>query len=237
MSVEGRVVCVAGATGHLGSVVVGMSASAGARLVLLGQSQERLDALRSSLRLKNGHCLALAVDAGDFGAVKEVMQEAAKQMGHIDVLINAVGGYEGASPVWDTPEEVWTRMWQLNVVTCVHLNRAVLPHMLANKWGRVVNIGAKAVLDPRKNGAAYAAAKAAVIAFTQSLAAEVKGTGVTANVIVPSIIDSPANRQSMPSADPNRWVRPAQIAALMLFLCSDEADAMNGAVMPMYGQV
>jgi NAD(P)-dependent dehydrogenase (short-subunit alcohol dehydrogenase family) len=109
--------------------------------------------------------------------------------------------------------------------------------MLANKWGRIVNIGAKAALEPRKNGSAYAAAKAAVVAFTQTLAVEVKNTGVTANVILPSIIDSPANRQSMPSADPDRWVRPAQIAATMLFLCSEEAGAINGAAIPIYGQV
>ena len=237
MSVEDKVICVAGATGRLGSVVAGMSVRAGARVVLLGQSEERLEALRSDLCLKGSHCLAFPVDAGDFHAVAPVMEAVAKQMGRIDVLFNTVGGYQGSAPLWETPDEVWQTMWRLNVVSCVNLNRAVLPHMLTGKWGRVVNIAAKTALEPRKNGAAYAAAKAAVIALTQTLALELKGTGVTANIVLPSVIDSPANRESMPGADPNRWVRPAQIAATMLFLCSDEAAAINGAAVPVYGQI
>jgi NAD(P)-dependent dehydrogenase (short-subunit alcohol dehydrogenase family) len=237
MSIEGKVVCVAGATGYLGSVVAAMSVKAGARVVLLGQSEERLGALRSDLCLKDSRCLAFSVDAGDSHAVSQIMEVVVKQMGRIDVLFNTVGGYQGAAPLWETPDEVWQAMWRLNVVSCVNLNRAVLPPMLAGKWGRVVNIAAKTALEPRKNGAAYAAAKAAVIALTQTLALELKGTGVTSNVILPSVIDSPTNRESMPGVDPNRWVRPAQIAATMLFLCSDEAAAINGAAMPVYGQI
>ncbi len=237
MSVEDKIVCVAGATGHLGSLVAGTAVRAGARLVLLGRNAERLEALQSTLCLKDGQCLALSVDASDFGAVGQAVQDAASRLGPIDVLFNTVGGYEGALPVWETPDAVWDHMWQLNAVPGINLSRAVLPHMLASKWGRVVNVAAKAALEPRKNGAAYAAAKAAVVAFTQALAAELKGTGVTANVVLPSIIDSPANRESMPNADPGRWVKPAQVAATMLFLCSDEAEAINGAAIPIYGQV
>lgn len=139
-------------------------------------------------------------------------------------------------PAWETSDETWEQLWRLNVMSCVHTNRAVLPHMLARKWGRIVNIAAKAAVEPRKNSSAYAAAKAAVLAFTLGVAIEVKGMGVTANVLLPSTIDSPANRESISGADPHRWVQPAEIAAMMLFLSGEESASINGAAIPIYGQ-
>ena len=237
MFVDDKVVCVAGATGHLGSVVVARCAREGASLVLTGRDQNALEALRANLCLPESHCMALAAVATDPQAVSELIREAMARFGRIDVLLNTVGGYGGGASVWETPEALWDEMWTLNLRSCINFNRAVLPHMLAQGWGRIVNVAAKAAVEPRKNSAAYAVSKAGVIALTQSIAAEVKGTGVTANVILPSVIDSPANRESMPSADPSRWVRPAQVAATMLFLCSEEASAINGACLPVYGQM
>lgn len=238
MGISDKVVCVAGATGSLGAVVARTFLHEGARLVLTGRDSQRLQALAAELcAQKDQGCLWIPADTGETGSVDSLVKGIEDRFGRLDVLLNAVGGYVGGQPSWEIADETWAHAWQLNVKSCVTLNRAVLPSMLAHKWGRIVNVGSKTALEPRKNSAAYTATKAAVIALTQSIAVEVKGTGVTANVLLPSVIDSPANRESNPNADPSRWVRAEQLAAAMLFLCSEEGGAINGAAIPIYAQV
>ena len=128
-------------------------------------------------------------------------------------------------------------MMTLNLRSVFLLSRAVLPGMLERSWGRIVHVGSKAAVAPRARQAGYVVSKAGVITLTEAIAAEVKGTGVTANVILPSIIDTPANREGMPKADPRKWVPPEHIAATMRFLCSDAAASINGARVPIYGAV
>ena len=128
-------------------------------------------------------------------------------------------------------------MVRLNLRSAFLLSRAVLPPMLEAGWGRIVHVASKTAVVPRARQAAYAVSKMGLITLTEVIAAEVKGTGVTANVVLPSIIDTPANRRMMPKADPARWVPPEQIAATMRFLCSDDAGSINGARIPIYGAV
>jgi len=153
------------------------------------------------------------------------------------VLLNVDGGWSGGKPVGETSVEDWDRLVALNLRSAFLLSRAVLPGMLEAGWGRVVHISSKTAVEPRAKQASYAVSKMGLVTLTEVIAAEVKGSGVTANVILPSIIDTPANRESMPKADPAKWVKPEHIAATMRFLCSEEAASINGAHIPIYGAI
>jgi NAD(P)-dependent dehydrogenase (short-subunit alcohol dehydrogenase family) len=153
------------------------------------------------------------------------------------VLLNTVGGWSGGTAEGETAVDDWECMLSVNLRSAFLLSRAVLPHMLQEGWGRIVHVSSKTAVEPRAKQIGYAVSKMGVITLTKVIAAEVKGTGVTANVILPSIIDTLANRASMPKADPQRWVSPEQIAAMMRFLCSDAGASINGASIPMYGTI
>jgi NAD(P)-dependent dehydrogenase (short-subunit alcohol dehydrogenase family) len=175
-------------------------------------------------------------DVTDAAAVASLYQDLDKLGRPIDFLVNLAGGFE-MSPVEQTSVQTWEHMLALNA-TSVFLNcREAVPRMKPRRTGRIITVSAKAALDTPGKLSAYVAAKAAVLAFTQSLARELKDDGITANCILPSVIDTPANRQAMPKSDPDRWVKPEQIAEAILFLLSDEAAAVTGAALPLYGRV
>lgn len=232
-----RVVLIAGATGALGSAVTREFARTEARLVLVGQARPGLDRLMSEMDLTQERALSIPADVTRSDPVNRLIEAAVERFGGVDVLLNTVGGWSGGTTVEETSEEEWERMMALNLHSAFLLSRAVLPAMLKAGWGRIVHISSKAALDPRPKQAAYIVSKMGLIALTEAIATEVKGTGVTANVILPSIIDTPANRAAMPKADPSRWVSPERIAATMRFLCSDDAASINGARIPLYGAV
>ena len=232
---EGRVVLIAGATGALGQAVTRAFADAGATLALTARSAERLSRLVAQVGLPPTRVLGVPADVTDEPQVGELMAQVEAQLGRVDVLINAVGGWSGGKATGELSVAEWERMLSLNLRPAFLLSRAVLPSMLSNGWGRIIFVGAKTAVMPRPRQAAYIVSKAGVIALTQAIAAEVKGSGVTANVILPSVIRTPANLRSMPKSDPSRWVPPEEIAAMMLFLCTDAAAAINGALVPMYG--
>lgn len=152
----------------------------------------------------------------------------------IDGLVCLVGGFTGGTFI-QTDHQTWHEMVELNLNTAVIAARAVLPGMTERGYGRIVTVGSRPAIDPTPNTAAYAAAKAAVVAMTRSLGRELRGTGVTANCILPSTIDTPQNRESMPRADPSRWVTPAEIGRVVTFLVSDAAGVIRGAAIPVYG--
>jgi len=157
------------------------------------------------------------------------------QFGRLDVLLHLAGGFEGGTPVAQTPDGVWSRMFDLNVHSAFYIARAVLPAMLEAGYGRIVAIGSKTAVEPVATLAAYGASKAALVALVRTIALEVKLTGVTANVVLPSVIDTPANRAADPNAGFSRWVKPESIARLLLWLASEAAADINGAVVPIYG--
>jgi NAD(P)-dependent dehydrogenase (short-subunit alcohol dehydrogenase family) len=160
----------------------------------------------------------------------------AKLAAPVDALLHLVGGIEGPQPVAETPDGTWEKMLDLNLRSAYMIFRAVLPAMIKAGRGRVVAVSSRAAVEPYANFGAYNVSKAALVSLVKTVALEVKDTGVTANVVLPSVIDTPANRAAMPSAGASKWVTPESIAGLLVWLTSDAARDVNGAVIPIYGR-
>jgi NAD(P)-dependent dehydrogenase (short-subunit alcohol dehydrogenase family) len=160
----------------------------------------------------------------------------AKLADPVDSLLHLVGGFGGGQPVAETPDETWEKMLGLNLRSAYTMFRAVLPGMMKAGKGRMVAVGARAAIEPIANFAAYSVSKAALVALVKTVALEVKDSGITANVVLPSVIDTPANRAAMPAADVSKWVTPESIASLLVWLASDAARDVNGAAIPIYGR-
>jgi NAD(P)-dependent dehydrogenase (short-subunit alcohol dehydrogenase family) len=222
---EGRVVLVSGGGGALGAAVVEAFAAADARVAVVDRV-----AYRGAAQV---HAVVGAVtdEAGARAAVAEVVA----RHGRVDVLVNLVGGFAAGLPLAEVPVATWQHMMTLNLDSAFHMCRAALASMTEHKWGRIVNIGSRAAVEPMPQGVAYAVSKAAVVALTRNLAAEVKDFGITVNCILPSIIDTPANRNAMPDADFARWPKAEQLARIIMFLSSDDAAIVSGAALPVYG--
>ena len=167
-------------------------------------------------------------DATDPESVRKAVSAAAASYGRVDALLNLVGTWKSQPPVADMPDALWDELFTVNLRTVFLMSRAVIPHMRKHGWGRIINVAAKAAERGTAKNAAYAASKAGVLALTESTAEELKGTGITVNAVLPSVIDTPANRKAMPDADFSKWVPSEHIAATMLFLCSDEAASITG---------
>lgn len=175
------------------------------------------------------------VDLTDGGAAEQAMAAVVERFDRIDALLNIAGGF-----VWQTvddAEPAWDRMYALNVTTALNASRAALPHLKRSDEGRIVNVGAAGALKSAAGMGAYAASKSGVHRLTESLAEELKSTSVTVNAVLPSILDTDQNRKDMPDADPARWVQPADLARVMLFLASPESRAITGALIPVTGRV
>jgi NAD(P)-dependent dehydrogenase (short-subunit alcohol dehydrogenase family) len=155
--------------------------------------------------------------------------------GRLDVLAHTVGGFAGGQALADTDDATWNRMLDMNLHSTFHILRATLPMLKKARSARIIAIGSRAAVDPGPNVAAYSASKAAMVSLIRTVALENKDAGLTANVILPGTIDTPANRAAMPKADYTQWVQPSNIASLMVWLASDAAQDVNGAVIPVYG--
>jgi len=231
---SGKVVLVAGGTGGLGRAVSLAFLEEGARVVVTYRDQAEFDVLKSSASNASsleGH----RVDVTNEGATSEFIGKVVALRGSIDALVNAIGAYAGGVALWELGPNVLDQMLALNLRTGYALSRAIVPVMLKQKSGAIVNVVAKAAFDHAAGASAYAASKAAALAMTDSLAADLKGTGVRVNSILPSIIDTPANRKAMPAADFSSWPKPENIARVILFLCSDDALVIHGAAVPVFG--
>jgi len=171
----------------------------------------------------------------DQAQVDAVVQKAMQDFKHIDVLCNIAGGFRMGKPVHETTDADWNFLMDLNARTVLHTARAVVPHMIAAGGGKIVNVGAFAAQKGAANMGAYIASKSAVMRLTETMAAELREKNINVNCVLPTVIDTPANRADMPKADPKRWVAPADLANVILFLCSDEARAIHGATLPVTG--
>jgi NAD(P)-dependent dehydrogenase (short-subunit alcohol dehydrogenase family) len=231
----GRVAIVAGGTGGLGAAVSLAFLQQGAQVAVTYRTQSELDDLVAAAGAQASRLEGHRVDVTDEAATSQLAQAVVTKHGRIDALVNCVGGYAGGASVKDVETKVLDRMLALNLRSGYALVRAVLPQMLAQQSGAIVNVAAKAAVTPPAGAAAYAASKAAAVALMDSLAAEVVGSGVRVNSILPSIIDTPPNRAAMPKADHAKWPKPAELARVVLFLCSDAAAAIHGASIPVYG--
>ncbi len=225
---DGKVIVVTGASGALGRVVaeVALARGAGVAGVDYGPSQ----AATTPNWIEFG-----GVDLSDAAQAKKAIDAAASHFGKIDALVNIAGGF-AFETVADGEAKTWQRMYALNVLTALNASRSAIPHLAASPAGRIVNVGAMGALQAGAGMGAYAASKAGVHRLTEALAAEWKGK-ITVNAVLPSTIDTPANRASMPKADFGKWVRPQELAEVILFLVSDAASAVTGALLPVSGRV
>jgi NAD(P)-dependent dehydrogenase (short-subunit alcohol dehydrogenase family) len=230
-----HLVMITGAAGNLGRAVAEAFLAAGARLALIDRSPDRLPGLYPALVGSPDHLLLGGVEANDASSVEGAVRAALEHFGRIDVLVNTVGGYAAGAPVHETSVESWDFMLALNARTAFILSRAVVPAMRAQRSGKIVHVASRAGFQGSGKAAAYGASKAALMRLVESLAAELKQEGINVNCVVPSTIDTPENRQSMPKADPSRWVSPEALADVILFLASDAARAVHGAAVPVYG--
>jgi len=232
---EGQVVLVAGGTGGLGRAVSLAFLEEGAKVVATYRKQEELDALKSAAGAKATQLDAMAVDVTDEAAVRQLIEKILAKHGRLDALVNTVGGYAGGVNLWELDTKVFDQMLALNLLSSYALSRAAVRAMLKQGRGAIVNVAAKAAFDHAAGAAAYAASKAAAVAMLDSLAADLKGTGIRVNSILPSIIDTQANRKAMPQADFARWPKAEDIARVILFLCSEDARVIHGAAIPVCG--
>lgn len=231
-----QVALVTGASGNLGGAVARRFSEAGARLVLVDRAKDRLPKLFPELAEGDRHHLAGGVDATDAVAFAAAVAEARAKLGRVDVLVSTVGGFRGGPKVHEEELEAWDFLNRINLKTAVVACRAVVPVLLEQGHGRIVNTAAGAGQSAPAGLAAYSASKAGVLRLTEGLAQELKGAGITANAVLPGTIDTPQNREAMPNADFTTWVAPEAIADVILFLASDAARAVTGAALPVTGR-
>jgi len=236
MSVTGRVTLITGGTGTLGRAVTGGFVEAGAAVAVTFRKESEVPESRAALADHGQAPIFIQADVSREAEVQRTVESVARRFGRVDILLHLVGGYVGDLPVAQTPEETWERMLTTNLKSAFLCCKHVVPIMQGNRWGRIVTVSSRAAVKVFPGIAAYAAAKAGLLAFTEVLAAEVRADGITVNSVLPSVIDTPANRRAMPGADPSPWVKPEEIARLMLFLCTDAAKEISGAAIPIYGR-
>ena len=222
MSAEDKVVLITGASGALGQTVVPSFVATGARVIA---------ADRHPLSIQVEGCRDMKADDTDEADVRRLVDEVIRTAGRIDALINLVGGF-AVGRVVESDASLWHRMLTMNLTAAFLLSKAVLPHMMERRTGRIVHVAARAALEPFPGAAAYIVSKSGLVALIRALSLELAGSGVTVNGVLPATIDTPANRSNMPDADPSKWARPESIAQTLIFLASKEASQINGALIP-----
>lgn len=228
----GRVIAVTGAFGVLGAAVAKAAAASGARLALI----DFAPAAPAGAPAGPDVLVLPGVDLTDAGAARRAIDAVAERFGGLDALLNVAGGFR-----WETHEggsdDTWRQLFLMNVQTAANASRAAIPHLKASASGRIVNVGANGAVKAGLGMGAYAASKSGVHRLTEALAEELKPAGVTVNAVLPSILDTPTNRADMPDADVSAWVAPEDLAQVILFLASEEARAVTGALVPVTGRV
>ena len=235
MTLEGRVAIVSGATGGLGRVVARRLLDEGATLALFATNAERLDALATELGGDQERLMTRAVDLRDTDAATAAVDAVAQRFGGAQILAHLVGGYSAGARLVDAGRDELAAMLEQHVWTTFNLARAIAPHLLDAGWGRIVAVSPTTVATPGPKMAAYVTAKAGQEALLMALARELKGTGATANVLVVRAIDVEHARDREPSPKTAAWTTPEEIAAAIVYLCSDEAHVVNGARIPLNG--
>jgi NAD(P)-dependent dehydrogenase (short-subunit alcohol dehydrogenase family) len=232
---DGKVILVAGGTGGLGHAVSLAFLEAGAKVAVTYRAQQQFNALKAAAGKAGSELEGYSVDVTDEAAVRQLVEKIVAKYRRLDAMVNTVGGYAGGTKLWELETKVFDQMLALNLRSGYALLRAAVRAMLKEGHGAIVNVAAKAALDHAAGAAAYAASKSAAVALVDSLAADLRGSGVRVNTILPSIIDTETNRKVMPKADFAKWPKPEDIARVILFLCSDDARVIHGAAIPVYG--
>lgn len=225
---DGKVIVVTGASGALGTVVAAVALARGARVAGVDHAPTQVPATPSRLELGG-------VDLTDAAQARKTIDAVVSHFGRLDALINIAGGFAFEAIAEGDPR-TWQHMYALNVLTALNASQSAIPHLARSGAGRIVNVGAMGALQAGAGMGPYAASKAGVHRLTEALAAEWKGS-ITVNAVLPSTIDTPANRASMPKADFAKWVKPQELADVILFLASDAASAVTGALLPVSGRI
>lgn len=225
----GNIALVTGANGGLGTHVTKTLLDADFTVVGLSPKIKQSD-------FNNPNFIALAAEIESLDTAKKAVDTVLAKFGKIDVLAHLVGGFAGGQTIAEMDDAAWQQMFDANLNSTFHLLRAVIPHMRAARGGRIITIGSRAAEDPGPKVGAYSASKAAVVSLIRTVALENKDLGITANVILPGTIDTPANRRDMPGADTSQWVQPSSIASLILWLAGDAGKDVTGAAIPVYGK-
>jgi NAD(P)-dependent dehydrogenase (short-subunit alcohol dehydrogenase family) len=231
-----QVVMITGAVGNLAAAVAQAFLTAQANLVLVDRAIGRMATEYPKLVGSPDHFLAEGIDLTQAEQVAEMMTKTIERFGRVDVLVNTAGGFRGGTPLHETPLETWDFLINLNGRTTFIACQAVIPHMLKQGRGKIVNVAARVALNAPANLAAYSASKSTVVRLTEGMAAELKEQHINVNCILPGTIDTPQNRQAMPQANQDRWVTPESMAEVILFLASEAARDIHGAAVPVYGR-
>src|SRR5215467_11597236 len=230
-----KIILIAGGTGGLGRAVTSAFLEEGATVVVTYRNLPEWEKFKSAASANSLPLDGYEADVTDEAAVRQLVEKILSKHSRLDAMVNTVGGYAGGLKLWEMETRVFEQMMNLNLRSGYALSRAAVPAMLKQGHGSIVNVAAKAAFDHAAGASAYAASKAAAVAMLDSLAADLKGTGVRVNTILPSIIDTEANRNAMPKADFSKWPKPHDIARVILFLCSADAKVIHGASIPVYG--
>lgn len=233
---QNKVALIAGGTGALGRAVAAGFAREGARVIVTYRHQAEFDALVSESDDGGVVPTGVMLDATDAAAVEQMVAAILAKQGALDIFVNTIGGYHGGKRIWEEELSGYEQMMALNLKAGFVLARAVIPLMIRQGRGWVVNVASRAGYGHSPGAALYAASKAGALALFDSLADEVKSYPISVNSVVPSIFDTPANRKAMPGADYAGWPKPEEIAAVIFFLCSHQGCVIHGAAIPVYGR-
>ena len=236
MDLRDRCVTITGGTGALGTAVCGEYLRRGCRVAIPFIFDHEIEGFENAVGDLKSRVTLIRASVTDEAEVNSFFQTVLDKHGGIDILINVVGGFKGGIPVSDMEVEDWDAMMNLNLKSAFLCCRAVLPHMKQRRFGKIVNVSARAGLSGVAGISAYCVSKGGVRLLSESIAEEVQDLGINVNAVMPSIIDTDANRKAMPEEDHSLWVDPADIARVILFLTSDDAAVINGAAIPVYGR-
>jgi NAD(P)-dependent dehydrogenase (short-subunit alcohol dehydrogenase family) len=236
MTLTGKVALITGGTGALGRAVTAAFVEAGATMAVTYVVDREVPECKACLGSRADAPVFLKADVTVESEVQGLVRTVVERLGRIDILLNLVGGYVGDLPVAALPESTWDQMLNLNLKSAFLCCKHVVPVMRHGGGGRIVMVSSRAAIRVFPGISAYAAAKAGLLAFTETLASEVLKDNITVNAILPSVMDTPANRKAMPGADYSAWVKPEEIARVLLFLCSEASREISGAAIPVYGR-
>ena len=226
---NGKIVFVTGASGGLGVHVTQAFLAAGATVIGTSRKIQQSDFNSPSFTAMPG-------EISNRESAAALVEQVLARFRRIDVVVHTVGGFAGGQSIAETDDATFQRMFDVNLNSAFHLLRAALPAMRKTGNGRIIAIGSRAAVDPGPGVGAYSASKAALVSLIRTVAAENKDVGITANVILPGTMDTPTNRKMIPNADISKWVQPANVASLVLWLASDSGADVNGSVIPVYGK-
>ena len=235
MILKDKVAIITGGTGALGRAVVSAFLQEGSRVACTYIVDEELKGLSSIIERHKSNVLFIKANVTKEEEVKKTIQETLEGFERIEILVNIVGGFAYAKII-DTDEKTWDSMMNMNLKSAFFCSKAVLTHMIKQNYGRIVNISSRPALKGSAGVGAYSASKAGVLNLTETTADEVKDYDINVNAILPSTIDTPANRRDMPNADFSKWVKPEAIARVIVFLASDDSKPISGAAIPVYGK-